>query len=90
VIRRRGLPDHRRSRPPIWSVRRHISQVARCLHLLQSPPSDCSWRWRPWSLANGSTPKGAVPLAFLVGGTMMAGGMVVGLMRSLSGRGRPS
>jgi hypothetical protein len=30
--------------------------------------------------------KGAVPLAFLVGGTMMVGGVVVGLMRSLRGR----
>jgi hypothetical protein len=34
--------------------------------------------------------KGAVPLAFLIGGTMMVGGLVVGLMRSLTGRGRPS
>jgi hypothetical protein len=28
--------------------------------------------------------KGAVPLAFLVGGTMMLGGLAVGLLRSLS------
>jgi hypothetical protein len=34
--------------------------------------------------------KGAVPLAFLVGGTMMLGGLAVGLMRSITGRGRPS
>jgi hypothetical protein len=30
--------------------------------------------------------KGAVPLAFLVGGTMMLGGLIVGLMRSLWGK----
>jgi hypothetical protein len=29
--------------------------------------------------------KGAVPLAFLVGGTMIVGGLAVGLMRSLVG-----
>jgi hypothetical protein len=34
--------------------------------------------------------KGAVPVAFLIGGTMMVGGVVVGLMRSITGRGRPS
>ena len=31
--------------------------------------------------------KGAVPLAFFVGGTMMLGGLAVGLLRSLSGKG---
>ena len=30
--------------------------------------------------------KGAVPIAFLVGGTMMMGGLVVGLIRSLLGK----
>jgi hypothetical protein len=30
--------------------------------------------------------KGAGPLAFLVGGTMMIGGLAVGLMRSLGGK----
>ena len=30
--------------------------------------------------------KGAVPLAFLVGGTMMLGGIVVGLMRLVLGK----
>ncbi|QDV34263.1 hypothetical protein [Tautonia plasticadhaerens] len=30
--------------------------------------------------------KGAVPLAFLAGGTMMVGGLAVGLMRSLAGK----
>jgi hypothetical protein len=30
--------------------------------------------------------KGAVPIAFLVGGTMMIGGLVVGLIRSILGK----
>jgi hypothetical protein len=34
--------------------------------------------------------KGAVPLAFLVGGTMIVGGLAVGLMRSIFRGGRRS
>ena len=34
--------------------------------------------------------KGAVPLAFLVGGTMMLGGIAVGVVRSLTGGARRS
>jgi hypothetical protein len=34
--------------------------------------------------------KGAVPVAFLVGGTMMLGGLAVGLMRSIPRGGRRS
>ena len=30
--------------------------------------------------------KGAVPIAFLVGGTMMLGGLVVGFIRSILGK----
>jgi hypothetical protein len=31
--------------------------------------------------------KGAVPIAFLVGGAMMIGGIVIGLLRSIRGNG---
>jgi hypothetical protein len=65
-----------------------VARQVRKFNNLMSRPFACALLGLVWTIATLTIgelmrAKGAVPLAFIVGGTMMIGGLAVGLLREL-------